>query len=94
VGPRLCLKAVTKRKIPCTCRESKPSRPARSLVAVPTPLHYVHVCVNAVQISILDMNWSIFIKVGMNSMPQETIPALQFLSSYHKENQHVFCAKF
>jgi hypothetical protein len=32
VGPRVGLDALAKRNIPCLCRESNPSRPARSLV--------------------------------------------------------------
>jgi hypothetical protein len=38
VGPTVDLDAVT-RKIPNSCRESNPGRPARSLVAILTGLH-------------------------------------------------------
>jgi hypothetical protein len=38
VGPGAILNAVVKRKIPSPFRESKPNRPARSLVALPTKL--------------------------------------------------------
>jgi hypothetical protein len=38
VGPRAGLDATEKNKISCPCRETNPSRPARSLVAIPTEL--------------------------------------------------------
>jgi len=36
MGPRADLDAVVKRKIFCTCQESNPGRPARSLVTIST----------------------------------------------------------
>jgi hypothetical protein len=38
VGPRTGLDAVVNRRNPCPCRESNPSRPARSLVTMITEL--------------------------------------------------------
>jgi hypothetical protein len=39
VGPRANLDAVGKRESPCPCRESKPSRPARSSVTILTDIY-------------------------------------------------------
>jgi hypothetical protein len=39
VGPRAVLDAVSKRKSHCPCRDSNPSRPARSLITMLTELY-------------------------------------------------------
>jgi hypothetical protein len=41
VGPRTGVDVVEKRKISCPCLYSKPDRPVRRLVAVPTANHYI-----------------------------------------------------